>query len=333
MKPDTEPEGPSATFQEPSQKPVIRKIHMSHLSIEVGHFYMSDMEKSGDLIREQFKRIAPWIKAAEATVASGKNPARISTCFLIDDYFHGDSKPAAILEKLLAAADEAKLRIDYIAREAGCARSGDLELADLVAEKLQAEPVPGTNGSRPTTEKSGWLCNGERSPAASSPEAMDKLAWKKPQEFGFLNHSIFADVELWKDNEDLVNGQPVTQRTWSCPFLASVWQLLRLGLIRRFGEPVATPVPWWDKPWPEHWSELPTVIQINEHAKPFSAYRAVSVMPHTYLPIENAVRMIIDHLAIDAAVLEVVDTFAEAEVISVPRKVSERVTHVFVEGR
>ena len=335
MSSDTTSDESTATFAEDSEHAITRNLPMSHLSIEVGHFYMRDLDDGEQRIRAQFQRIAPWVRAAQAAVVSGRSTPRISTCFLVDDYFLHDSKPAEILGMLLPLADEAGLSIDYIAREAACAKSGDIEVAQLVAARLQAEPTPRTNGSRPPTEESGWLCNGERSVGSDTVEAMQRRAWRQAQEFGRREHSIFADVELWNDTKDAVDGQPIKQRLWSCPFLASVWQLLRLGLLRHHGEPVAVPVPWWDadRAWPEHWGELPTVIQLNERAKPFSAFRAVSIMPQSYLAIENAVRMIIEHVQIDADVLAATEMLADREQLRLPELITERITHVFVEGR
>src|SRR5207245_1777943 len=80
-------------------------------------------------------RIAPWARtAAEALVpqATGSRP-RISTCFLIDDYFTQFSSPAEVIPQLLTAAQRHGLQIDYLARESACARADGVALAELAA--------------------------------------------------------------------------------------------------------------------------------------------------------------------------------------------------------
>ncbi len=105
--------------------------------------------------------------------------------------------------------------------------------------RLVTEPVPGTTGGRPPLTETGWLTNGQRSPSTSRGEAMARRSpWQPPRESARRRHSIFVDVELWDEHDG--------QRTWSCPMLAAVWQLLRLGLLRDRGRPVVTPRDWTD---------------------------------------------------------------------------------------
>jgi hypothetical protein len=320
-------------FREVTQSVSVRGLPMSHLSIEVGHFYMDDLKAGIARIEEQFRRVEPLVRAIEARADNGNNPRRVSTCFLVDDYFPSDTHPAPIMEMLLRAAKNVGLRLDYVAREAACAVADEVRVAELVAARVHSEPAPGTNGSRPPVAESGWLANGKRSPGFDSAEAMQARAWAPPQEFAPRNHSIFLDVELWKEKEELVDGVPITERTWSCPLLASVWQLLRLGLIRNFGEPVAVPQLWpSSRSWPERWDELPPVMQLEPDAHPFSAYRAASVMPQSYLPIEHAVRTIMDHVTVEPEVLAQIKLRARNEGVRLPSSPSDRVTHLFVEG-
>jgi hypothetical protein len=255
----------------------------------------------------------------------------VSTCFLLDDYFVKDleAEPADVIKKILQAANKAQVRIDYLARESACARVGDIQLAELVLSKVQAEPEPGTTGARPPASRSGWLSNGRRSPRATG-QAMRSTSWKPPLEFGARNHSVFVDVELF-DNPDVASG--VETRRYSCAFLATVWQLLRLGVLRFHGELlVNAQLRTEGTDWGQSWSRLPAVIQLNPDAQPFSAYRTVSILPQAYLPTELAVRNILDHITIEEAVLEQTLGRARAEGVELPEELADRVTHVFVEG-
>lgn len=319
----------SAVYSEAAQQHQIREVPLSHLSIEVGHFYMEDLRNGEDRIRAQFTRIAPWIAAARATVDAGRGTPRVSTCFLIDDYFRDDTDPGEILEKLVTIAGECGVSIDYVAREAGCCVADDVPLAELVAERLLPEPAPGTNGARPPVHESGWLCNGQRSAEPGSDQAMRAQEWHPATEFGRRNHSIFLDVELWRTVKDRTDGKPVL---WSCPFLASVWQLLRLGMLRYDGNPVAEPRRWPPgMPWPEQWADLPAVIRLNPEAAPFAAYRSVSILPPAYLPIENAVALILGHLSLDESVTDQVVTRGAGEGLRISRSVTNRLSHIFVD--
>lgn len=318
-------------YGEATDRNKVRKVPLSHLSIEVGHLYMEDIRNGDERIREHFQRIVPWLATAIASV--GSNQPRVSTCLLLDDYSQSETSPADVMGNLLKIAAECDLPIDYIAREAGCCVADGVPLAELTAARLLPEPAPGTNGSRPPASASGWLCNGERSPEPESDQAMRTQQWRPPQEFSKQRHSIFIDVELWKKTDKQVDSHAVSQWTWACAFLASVWQLLRLGMLRYRGDAVAEPRPWSsDAEWPERWDDLPAVMRLNPHAAPFAAYRSMSILPHRYLPIENAVRVILGHLSVDDAVTDQVVERAATEGLQVSRSVIDRVSHIFIEG-
>jgi len=313
-----------------------RHVALSHLSVEVGHLYMQDFVGGDDRIRAQFRKVVPWLNATRAALEDDLNGVapRLSTCFLIDDYFRPhDTQPADVITRLVAIAAEFDIEIDYLAREAGCFEADGVPLAELTAAMLLPEPPVGTTGSRPPVQDIGWLCNGERSPdnSGGSQAMMPATEWKPAVEFGRRNHSIFLDVELWRDWTEKVDGESVTRRLWSCPFLASVWQLLRLGALRYEGEPVAEPRQW-TADWPAQWSDLPAVIQLSKRAAPFAAYRTVSVLPQAYLGIEHAVRVILSHLDIDESVIAKTVARAEQEGVPVPGGLSTRVSHVFIEA-
>lgn len=328
----------SAVYTEATEQDKVKGVALSHLSIEVGHLYMEDIRHGEARIREQFERVAPWVAAATAAVSAevravGAEKPRVSTCFLIDDYFRDDTSPGEVVERLAETAKQAGITIDYLAREAGCCVAGDVNVAELTAAMLLPEPPPGTDGSRPPLATSGWLCNGQRSYSADSDQAMQVASWRPPEEFGKRNHSIFLDIELWKEKQEVVDGTLVTGRQWSCPFLAAVWQLLRLGVLRNYGEPVAQPQRWDDDtPWPENWHDLPPVIQLNQRATPFTAFRSVSILPKTYLQIEHAVDVIIKHLELDEAVVSQVIARGAEVGLTVPARASDRISHVFFDS-
>ncbi len=178
----------------------------------------------------------------------------------------------------LAEAERAGLSVDYLARESGCATTGKVPVAEAVAGRIVESPPPGSYGLRPPAAQTGWLANGERSPAARAPQAMKRAAaWQPPRETAARRHSVFLDVELWSDDAD-------GHRTWSCPFLAAVWQLARLGLLRDEGEAVLVPQPHTATGFPDSWDELPSLLRLNAGADPFAAYRTCSVLPTRFSP-------------------------------------------------
>jgi hypothetical protein len=315
---------PNEVFVEESAHPVLRSVALSHLSVELGHLYRDDFGQGEKRLREHFASVAPWVRTAvEQTAANlaGRTP-RISTCFLIDDYFARFATPPEVVAALVAAAGHIGLEIDYVARESGCARAGPVDVATLVQQHLVDEPAEGTNGGRPATTVTGWLTNGERSPAASGAAMTAPQPWRPPRQSAVQNHSIFVDVELWRDEPD--------GRLWSCPFLAAVWQLQRLGLIRHLGEPVAEPVPLTPAQLPTDWDLMPAIVRLNPAAAPMRAYRTFTPLAGRFLPIELAVRTILGQVALDPAVAQQVCDRARGEGIDLPAEIVERVGYAFV---
>jgi hypothetical protein len=299
---------------------------------------MDDFAADIDL-QQHFAQIVPWVTAARQTCAESlrsrrsedgrrhREPrARISTCFLVDDYFTRFSSPAEVIPTLVSAAHAAGLEIDYLARESGCAHADDVNLASLVEGRLVPDPPPSTNGSRPHVTEVGWLSNGQRSPADNTDrEAMmmkeTVQTWTPPAQNSARRHSIFVDVELWDES----NGH----RTWSCPFLAAVWQLLRLGMLRHNGEAVALPQQR-EGAFPDDWDNIPAVTQLNPTAAPFSAYRTLSILSTRFLSIELAVRTILSQVAVDREVLSQVKARSEKEGIELPLELVDRIGYVIV---
>jgi hypothetical protein len=312
-------------FREASAIERVAEVPLSHLSVELGHFYMEDLVGDRTDLDSYFERIAPWanthLLASLARVSERK--LRASTCLLVDDYFSVLRPPVQLIPALVDAARRNGLRIDYIARESACAQAGDVPLASLVEASLVDDPPPGTNGARPPTHETGWLSNGTRSPAPGISEAMRAAEpWHPPAENGARRHSIFLDVELWND------AQPT--REWSCSFLAAVWQLLRLGLLRASGGHVATPVQIEAGRLPDSWSDFPAVARLNPRAMPFCAYRTFSVMDSRFLSVEHAVRTVLAQAAIDPVVLEQTVRRSAAENAEVSPEAADRVSYAFM---
>ncbi|MCE7011031.1 SCO2522 family protein [Kibdelosporangium philippinense] len=306
-----------ATFREAAAEPRLESERFSHVSVELGHIYMEDFAAGAERLRTMLSGVARWVEVASQTDAA---KPRVSTSFMIDDYFSLYSTPAKVLPMLLDVAHDCGLSIDYLARESACAVFDGVPLAELVEARLIPVPPVGTNGSRPLATEIGWLSNGERTPADS--EAMRRSAWKPPVEIGARNHSVFVDVELWSKVKD-------GKRKWSCAFLAAVWQLMRLGLIRDQGRAVVHPRPW-DGDFPAAWDELPAITQLNPRAKPFAAYRTFSVLPSRFLQVELAVRTILSQVAMDPALLDHIINRATGEDMRIPAELIDRVGYVFL---
>ncbi|GAA4978421.1 SCO2522 family protein [Yinghuangia aomiensis] len=310
-------------FHESSAETRIAHVPFSHLSVELGHVYMEDFEAGEDALRRRLGGLGPWLAAAEDSLRLrlGSRRPRVSTCFLVDDYFARTVPPREALPLLITVAAESGLPLDYIARESACAHADGTAPAELVEANLVPVPLPGDNGTRPPASASGWLSNGRRSPAAFGGEAMaEPPAWAAPWEVSARRHSVFADVQLWDDE----NGT----RTWSCPFLAAVWQLIRLGMLRHDNRDVVRPRPW-NGTYPDDWDELPPIVRLNADAQPFCAYRTLSVLEPRFLPIEHAVRVILDQFAADPDVLHQTAARHAAEAPDPLGEIVDRVAYVF----
>jgi hypothetical protein len=323
------------TFSEVAAQRRVAAVPLSHLSIELGHLYREDLaaddvnraddlDGAGRRLADHFRTVRPWYDALRRNCVDSLpgRAARVSTCFLVDDYFGRFSSPAELIPRLVTAAQSAGLTIDYLARESGCAEADGVPLAGLVEARLVDDPPPDTTGARPPARETGWLSNGQRTPASTG-EALGYVgAWQPPAENGARNHSIFVDVELWNERDG--------QRVWSCPFLAAVWQLLRLGLLRNLGEPVAVPVPWAGD-LPGSWAELPAIVQLTPRAAPFSAYRSASVLAGRFLPIELAVRTILSQVHVDPEADRQVSQRSSGESLDLPAEVIDRLSYCFLD--
>lgn len=314
--------GVEVAFSEAAGLRTTDDVPLAHVSVELGHLYAEDFAGGPERLRAHFARVRPWVDAvraaADGRAAGGR--ARMSTCFLVDDYFTPFSSPAELVPQLLDAARAVGVEIDYLARESGCATAHGVPLAQLVEGRLVADPAPGTTGARPPATENGWLCNGQRSPVATASAMSGAVAWVPPVQNGARNHSVFLDVELR-------SGAADSQR-WSCAFLATVWQLLRLGLLRNDGRSVADAVPW-DGALPDVWGDLPPLLRLRAGARAFSAYRTFSILAPRFLDVEHAVRTVLAQVAIDEDVRAQVRRRARTDDPTLPVEVVDRLGYLF----
>ncbi|MBW8487682.1 SCO2522 family protein [Actinomadura parmotrematis] len=298
----------------------VERVPRSHLSLELGHLYMEDLLAGPDALRRYFAGIAPWAEFVRSRHAA----RRVSTCFMVDEYFSAVRKPADLIPELVEAAAAAGLTIDYLARESACADAGGVSPAELVLERVTPDPPPGTDGTRPPARASGWLTNSEGMARPHRPsEAMAApRRWEPPRQNDVRLHSICLDVQLWSETDG--------GRLWSCAFLSAVWQLLRLGVLRDEGRAVVVPERW-DGPYPAEWGDLPPVVRLAERAHPFTAYRTMTLLETRFADVEAAVRLILGQVAVDPVVRAQVAEQASREGVDVPDELVRRVAHVFTD--
>jgi hypothetical protein len=223
---------------------------------------------------------------------------------------------------IVDAYAEAGVSIDYVARESACYHTGVIPLADLVLGQIVQDPPPGSDGSsRPDVHITGWLANGLRSPESVPRTAFsDPVPWEPPIQNAVTRHSVFIDVQLWDG--------PAEKRLWSCPYLAAIWQLLRLGALRYRGAPVVAPV-LWTQDLPATWAEYPALVQTQPQAAEFSAYQTFSVLDHRFLSVEHAVRSILSQVVVDTAVEDYITSRACGERLVLPGLLIDRIGYAF----
>lgn len=314
-------------FQEAAAVGRTESVAYAHLSVELGHFYAEDFGTGCQNLRDRFARIAEWSAMVPALACrglpAGRQP-RVSTCFMVDDYFHRFGTPREVISQVQSAAAEQGLVLDYVARESSFARHDGVELAQMVVDNLVVEPPRHTTGSRPPLSESGWLSNGMRSPGHVDAPAMTlPRPWSPPVQSGDPRHSIFVDVELWSDEP--------TSRVWACALLASIWQMARLGVLRHRGETLMQPHRITGE-LPTDWEALPAVVQLNPVAAPFCAYRTLTLMDTQYLPVELAVRTILGQVAVPPAIAQQPTRRAGGEGLPLPSELVDRLSYVFIGG-
>ncbi|WP_141582875.1 SCO2522 family protein [Actinomadura sp. WMMA1423] len=304
-----------------TSQPRVELVPRSHLSLELGHLYMEDLLDGPETLRRHFGRIGPWADFVRARYPA---PLRISTCFLVDDYFSQLTSPKKLVPELLDAAHDAGFGIDYLVRESACASAGEVSPAELVLGRIVSDPPQGSNGLRPPVHLTGWVSNSrDRLRPDGLDEALATRPWHPPEQNGARTHGICMEVQIWDERDG--------RRRWSCAMLSAVWQLLRLGLLRHQGKPVVSPTRWTAE-YPERWEDLPPLVQLADGAQPFAAFRTMSLLQARFADVEAAVRTILDQVFVDPAVTEQTAAQAAAQKVDLPGDVVGRISHVFGAG-
>src|SRR5438445_9941029 len=95
------------SFHEVAAQRRTQDVAYAHLSVELDHLYMEDFLLGRDHLRRRIAQIAPWFEtsvgAFQRRHSTVRSP-RISTCFLVDDYFSDLVAPAELVPQLLDAA-------------------------------------------------------------------------------------------------------------------------------------------------------------------------------------------------------------------------------------
>ncbi|MDX6739817.1 SCO2522 family protein [Actinocorallia sp. A-T 12471] len=318
--------GPEVEVETATAVPRVERVPRSHLSLELGHLYMEDLLGGPKALDRHFAAVKPWADF----LLKRHEGLRVSTCFLVDEYFSQVKGPAELIPELLDAAAKAGLTIDYVARESACAAIGAVSPAELLLDRIVPVPAQGSDGSRPSPQYSGWLTNSEHGIAETwISEAMAPAhTWSPPSENGARAHSISMDVQLW--------DEPKGVRRWSCAHLAAVWQMLRLGLLRYEGRAVVEPVVWTD-PFPDTWAALPAVVHLPpggerpRRPRPFAAYRTMTILETRFAKVEQAVRLILEQTSVDGLVAAQAVEQARAERVELPPEPVRRISHVFTD--
>jgi hypothetical protein len=290
-------------------------IAFSDVSIEVGHLEPSSFRRGGEHLEKQLRRVTPWLSPARTAWVDPDSGPRTSTCFLVDDYTGPIPPPSKVIPKLLEAAGECGIGIDYLVRESAYAGCDARSLANYIKSQTADGDSRAASGPGPSVATSAWLTDGERQPSpvtADGPVAGDSEQTKP-------SDSIFMDIRLWPGN--------TSSQGWSCSFLAAVWQLARLGLINDTSGAYGTP---WEERWQSRWDELPPVIQLNQDAAPFHAYRTISILQSQYMPIEAAVRVILKKVSAEPEILKRIAAHGGRDGVRLRAKLTDRISYVFV---
>ena len=106
------------SYDEVTQTAKVDAVPLGHLSVETGHLYLDDFAGGDRQVARQLEAAAPWLEAAGKRIRKrfGRG-ARISTCFLVDDYTPSASaadrpKPSDVCDMVTTAADQAGFQVD-----------------------------------------------------------------------------------------------------------------------------------------------------------------------------------------------------------------------------
>ena len=266
-------------------------MKFSELSVEVGHFYISDLHKENELGHNVERLIHQSMDAgmvAVTPIVKGycKRDKWVSMTVLIDDYFLPEASKldgkdvADILREYNSRADlDPDLHLDYIVFESALAESVEMMLRNLIRP-----PRLGDGSSEGVGQhKEAWLSNGQtgrHEPSDAHSSALDMALESKRNQKTYSSrskhpHSLSIDVEMYQERDS-------SKPKWACPTLAAWWQLIRLGMLRDCED-----APYY----PDR------TIVLNQDRSLF-AKRTLTALSPKFLEIEAAVRTILSQVSI-----------------------------------
>ena len=199
----------------------------------------------------------------------------VSTCAFMDGrLLDGVITPAEAVKLLQKCAKENGLPLHYVGSEGGFLRNlpyAAYSLADYVLGHVIYPPMPGANGSEPSSASMEWLSNGVLPHCEDRSEGKNSASFVPGQEYDeTVADDIAFATRLFKDNK-AKNKQ--VNRDWACAHLSASWVLSRLGLLRSAGFEIATE---FDPN--SSWEDFPTVLRLGgDDTPPFEAERTHTI--------------------------------------------------------
>lgn len=282
--------------------------------MEIGHYYEKDIAQGEEYIARSLARYVPLIPVLSADTRRGEDGETVHV-HMIDDY-HSQNilTPAQTIKRVLAAAAMNDIRIDYIARE-GAFVDYAQDVYDLLRPVIsQTDPDPrattlmhteyrreGSQGYQYAYGKESYLEGLRMTPEEKHDRGIG--GWVKN------DIEIFSVIPPKKrvKQEHFLHLPDGTKHkvSWSCPWLATIFQAHRLDMIPEITTSGLEPV-FMDKTdfkdERKPWDEYPGIIKIEEDAPPYQAERINSILDKDYLAVEATVTSFL--AAIDPQVTE-----------------------------
>lgn len=233
-----------------------KSLPQAHLSIEVWHTYASEVLRP-NYLEDMFMATKSLINARVDIAKQDDPEATVNTVFLFDDEnIHSTTKPSRYYQRIRDASQAVGLEIDYIAREAAFTKWGN-----YVVGMLKERQIPGTFDC---------ICDSTGTTRLKITNDDDVYRTRYNQ-----------SIPLYTDGFDK-KGHGV--RKFSCPLLASLWQLERFGLFNQPMTPIDAGQSW---PTTRKWHQIPEITQINPKAAPFHAKNILSILPKHFAQVES----------------------------------------------
>ena len=267
-------------------------MSFSDLSVEIGHFYISQLQKRIDTDNGSMNSVRDFIAQRMTVGLDAVAPIvkkyedhkkNVTMVALIDDYFWNSRTE-------LSRDDVAEVLIDY-------GRRASIPLDFVVFESALADTVPtminrivpfavldAGSSEIDSKDRARWLSNGQpgRHHLPDEQEQEHRLGMQ-PLVANYRRtfierprpHSLHIDIEMYLDESD-------GNRKWACPVLAAWWQLIRLGMLRDHAGESCVPK---------------DTIDVGSR-RSFFAKRTLTALTPDFLEIEAAVRTILSQVSI-----------------------------------